>query len=178
MIGSKRKKIVLCKEGVYMKNEKEIREFLVTNLEGSWSHVGFSRAIDGFPKELRTKRVEHLDHTAWDLVYHMRAAQRDIIEFISSNNYEERSYPSGYWPKDKPECSENEWDEVVHAFQDDLEVMSKIILDDSMDLFSPLPNGNGQNLMREAMVIGNHNSYHIGQLIDIRMLLAVPVRDW
>ncbi len=158
--------------------EKEMREQLCRVLEGSWAHVSLEAALEGFPPELRNREAASVPHTAWHLVYHLHAAQRDILDFIRSPDYREREYPAGYWPRLQPACSDEDWAVTIASIRSDLNAIRGILLDPAADLHAPLPNGTGQTLFREALVLGNHNSYHIGQLVDLRMLLGVPVRDW
>jgi hypothetical protein len=161
-----------------MKDNQDVRDLLASCILGNWAHITFEKAIQGFPPDMRKQRIEHVDHSAWDLVYHLHAAQNDILEFITSDDYREREYPGGYWPPQQTHCSEAEWQEKIHGFTEERDRLIGIVKDRKQDLYAPLPNGSGQNIFREALVIGNHNSYHIAQLIDLRMLLRVPVKDY
>ncbi|MFP4384024.1 MAG: DinB family protein [Spirochaetia bacterium] len=157
---------------------KNIRDQLATVLEGRLGHITFTKAAEGFPPDLRVARVENLDHTAWELVYHMHAAQRDILEFIRNPDYTSPDFPSGYWPKNEGDPTEERWYEIIDAFHEDMETLKRMVQDPGEDLYTPFPHGTGQNLFREVLTLGNHNSYHIGQFVDLRMLLEVPVKDW
>lgn len=160
------------------KIEKNIRDQLSLVLEGRLGHITFTKAVEGFPPDLRAARIENLDHNAWELVFHMHSAQRDILEFIRNPDYTSPDFPSGYWPGEEPEPSEKRWYEIVDAFHEDMETFKRMVQDPEADLYSPFPHGTGQNLFREALTLGNHNSYHIGQFVDLRMLLGIPVKDW
>jgi hypothetical protein len=112
------------------------------------------------------------------LVYHLQIAQRDIVEFCRNPSHVSPEYPAGYWPKGPAPESAGRWEEAIASFREDLRAMIEMVKDPGNDLFEPFPHGSGQNLLREAILIIDHNSYHIGQLVDVRMLLEVPVRDW
>ena len=158
--------------------EAIIRKQLVETVEGRGSHIPFSRAIHEFPFDLAGKKVRNLDHTAWSLVYHIWIAQRDILEFSRDPDHESPAYPKGYWPASMKPGSLTEWQETIEGIESDLGEMVALIKDPKNDLFAPFPWGDGQTLFREAIILAGHNSYHIGQLIAIRQLLGVPVKDW
>ena len=161
-----------------MDEMSKLREQLAYHLSGHGAHIGFEAAVEGLPFDLTGKQVPNLAHTAWQLVYHLQIAQRDILEFSRNPAHVSPEYPSGYWPKDPAPVSEEQWRETTLAFQKDLKAMVDLIKDPDNDLFAPFAHGSGQNLLREAILIIDHNSYHIGQLVDVRMLLRAPVRDW
>ena len=156
----------------------KLREQLSFHLAGHGAHIDFDAAVEGLPFDLTGKLVPNLDHTAWQLVYHMQIAQRDILEFCRNPAYRSPEYPSGYWPEDRAAQSEEQWLETIAAFRADLGAFIDLVKNPDNDLFAPFAHGSGQNLLREAILIIDHNSYHIGQLVDIRMLLEVAVRDW
>ena len=158
--------------------EFDLRERLVTLLEGHGAHISFGEAIDGFPSELIDRRVESLAHTMWQLVYHLRITQWDILDFIENPDHRSPSYPSGLWPDQDGPQKPADWDETIAAFGQDLERMKELVLNPDNDLFQAFPHGSGHNLFHEAITLGDHNSYHIGQVVDLRMLLGVPVKDW
>ena len=158
--------------------EAVIRKQLVSTLEGKGAHIPFAKAIHKFPFDLAGKKVRNLDHTAWSLVFHIGVAQRDILEFSRNPDYESPAFPSGYWPESMKPASPQEWKKTIQGIARDLGEMIALIRDPQNDLFAPFPWGSGQDLFREAIVLAGHNSYHIGQLIAIRQLLGVPVRDW
>ena len=131
--------------------EDAIRKQLITTLEGKGSHIPFSEAIQGFPIDLAGKKVRSLDHTAWSLVFHLWTAQKDILEFSRSPDYESPAYPSGYWPESLKPASPDQWAEVVEGIARDLEEMIALIRDPRNDIFAPFPWGAGQTLFRETM---------------------------
>jgi hypothetical protein len=156
-------------------DESKLREQLVYSLSGKGAHVSFDKAVKGFPKEMIGKSVPLLAHTAWHLVFHLRLTQWDILEFSRDPKHESPEWPKGYWPPhDAPE-SPREWDENISKFRSDLDEMIALVRDQKNDLIMPFPHGQGQNLLREAILVIDHNAYHLGQLVDLRRLLGLGV---
>jgi hypothetical protein len=161
-----------------MDENAKLREQLAFHLSGRGAHIDFDTAVDNLPFDLTGKQVPNLTHTAWQLVYHLHIVQWDILEFCRNPSHISPEYPSGYWPRDPASESEEQWLKTIASFQADLKDMIDLVKNPDNDLFAPFPHGSGQNLLREAILIIDHNSYHIGQLVDIRMLLEAKVRDW
>ena len=160
-------------------NEDQIvRDEAVRLLSGRGAHVDFDAAVEDFPVELAGKEVGGLAHTAWMLVYHLWTAQHDILEFIRDPQWKSPDYPHGYWPELKAPAGKTGWDEKIYAFRRDLEAMQALVADQRTDLYEKIPHGSGQTILREALVLADHNAYHVAQLIDLRMILGVPVKDW
>jgi uncharacterized damage-inducible protein DinB len=159
-------------------DERKLRALLVTSLEGHGAHIPFEAAVKGFPQELYGRRVPSLAHTGWHLVYHLWICQKDIIDYLRVPGLVSPEYPSGYWPKEDAPADPKEWDRKVKEFSADLKDFIAWLKDPKADLFEPRPSGGDGSLFRAAMLVTDHNSYHVGQLVDLRMLLGVPVRDW
>jgi hypothetical protein len=155
-----------------------LRKHIQTLVSGEGAHITFASAIKGFPVELAGRRVPNLPHTAWHLVEHMRIAQWDILEFIKSADHVSPEYPHGYWPETDGPADAGEWKKSINSIKTGLDEMHAMIGDEGNDLFAGIPHGSGQTLLREALVLADHNAYHLAQLIDLRMLLGVPVRDY
>ncbi len=160
-----------------MSENSKLREQLLYHLSGHGAHIDFTAAVEGFPFDLAGKRVPNLDHTAWQLVFHLQIAQWDMLTFCTDPKHASPEYPSGYWPETEAPKDEEQWKRTVASFHADLKTMADLVKDPGNDLLAPFPHGSGQNLLQEAIQIIDHNSYHIGQIVDIRMLLRVPVRD-
>jgi hypothetical protein len=158
--------------------QEAMRELLAYQLSGHGAHIPFAAAVKDFPVELAGKRVPRLAHTAWGLVYHLRAAQWDMLEYALGREHEPLPYPSGYWPKAAGPKDGPEWDKTVRSFGRDLKALERLVRDPERDLFAPLRPGSDWSLLQQAVMALDHNAYHIGQLVDLRMLLGVPVRDW
>jgi hypothetical protein len=153
--------------------DQAVREHLVNLLKGGGAHVHFMDAIDGFPAMKRGAFVEGLKHTGWQLIEHVRIAQWDILEFSRNPKHKSPGFPEGYWPKTPVPPDEAAWEKSVQSFQHDLQEMIKLVKNPKTDLCAPLPHGDGQTILREALVLADHNSYHLGQLIDLRRALGV-----
>ncbi len=151
--------------------DKLLREELSLALRGNRSHIDFTSAVSDFPKELAGTKPKDAPHTAWQLIEHLRIAQNDILEFSRNPNHKSPSWPEGYWPKSEAPGSTQEWEQSVAHFEEDLRQMAELIMDPRNDLFKAIDGGSGQTLLREAIVLGNHNSYHLGQLVYLKRQL-------
>jgi hypothetical protein len=154
-------------------DETKLREQLVYSLSGKGAHLSFDQALGGFPLDLVGTRVPLLAHTAWQLVYHLWIAQWDILEFSRDASHESPEWPVAYWPTADAPASEKEWDQTLRKFRADLDSMIAMVRDLKNDLLLPFPHGEGQTLLREALLVIDHNSYHVGQLVDLKRLLGV-----
>lgn len=155
-----------------MKDQVGLREHLVELLRGGHAHVNFERAIAGLPAELRGAKPPGLPHTPWRLVEHMRIAQWDILRFSVDPDHVSPEFPDGYWPEGDGPPDREAWDRTVVAFRADLQAMMDLLADPQTDLFAPLPHGQGQTILREALLVADHNAYHLGQLVTVRRLLG------
>lgn len=157
-----------------MFNEKEaaMREHLVKLLTLPQAHVTFERAVKGLPAELRGKTPKGAKHSPWQLLEHLRIAQWDILEFSRNPRHVSPQWPEGYWPKEKAPADDKAWDRSVRAFKRDLKAMCELVRDEKTDLLARIPHGDGQTVLREAMLVADHNAYHVGQLVLVRTLLG------
>ncbi len=153
-------------------SQHDLRQHLLYLLRGGGAHLGFDDVIADFPPHLRGQKVEGAPHTAWQLVEHLRIAQWDILEFSRSPQHVSPEFPAAYWPKTPAPPDEQAWERSLAAIRDDLEAMQKLVEDPQSDLFVRLPHGEGQTLLREALLIADHNAYHLGQLVLLRRLLG------
>ena len=153
---------------------EELRAQLVALLDGGQAHATFADAVKDFPAELRGVVPEGAAHSAWQVVEHIRIAQRDILDFSAppTGGYQAMEWPAAYWPKEKTPGGPEAWDRSVAAVEADLEKFKKLILKPGADLAKPFLWGTGQNLLREALLIADHAAYHLGELIALRRLLG------
>ncbi|HUV08410.1 MAG TPA: DinB family protein [Spirochaetia bacterium] len=158
--------------------EDSVRDLLIYQLSGHGAHIPFSTAVKDFPLTLAGKRFPGLAHTAWGLVFHLWIAQRDMVEYVRDPDHESLPYPSGYWPKEDAPKDAKEWERTIKSFDRDLESMKAMVRDPERDLFAPITGDSDWALLQQAVMMIDHNAYHIGQLVDLRMLMAAPVRDW
>ena len=148
-----------------------LRKHLADLLRMKGAHISFDAALSGFPVALRGAKPPGAPHSAWQLLEHMRIAQEDILDFSRNPKYREKRFPDDYWPPAEAPASEAEWDRSVQQFQSDLKEMQELIADTKHDLLAKLPHGTGQTLLREALLVADHNAYHLGQLIFLRKML-------
>ncbi len=152
--------------------DRLLREHVVYLLKGGGAHLGFDEVLHGLPEELRGRRATGLPHTAWQLLEHLRIAQWDILEFSRSPRYVSPDFPQGYWPKTEAPPSSDAWEKAVSAFHSDLKAMIELVKNPRTDLFARIPHGKGQTILREALLVADHNAYHLGQLVDLRRALG------
>jgi hypothetical protein len=155
-----------------MKAQEEQRTQLVSALAGKGAHVDFDSAIAHFPLDLRGKKPDGSAHTAWQLLEHMRITVADILSFCLDSNYKEPAWPEDYWPKTAIPPDKAAWDRSIAAFRHDLKSIQGLVADPARDLYSKIPHGDGQTLFREALLVVDHNSYHLGQLVNVRQSLG------
>jgi DinB family protein len=153
--------------------ERSVRKHLVELLEGGSAHVRFSDAIADFPADKRGAFAQGLAHTAWQLLEHLRIAQWDILEFSRKPKHTSPEFPEGYWPETPLPPDDSAWNKSVKSFQSDLKEMTALISNPRADLYAPFPWGEGQTLLREALLLADHNAYHLAQLVDLRRALKI-----
>ena len=151
---------------------KAVREHIVNLLKADSAHVNFDAAIKDLPRELRGKRPKGAERSPWELLEHIRITQSDILEFTRDPKHVSPDFPAGYWPVSPEPPDAKAWDKSVAAFQADLESMSRLIADESIDLTAPIAHGDGQTVLREALLLADHTAYHLGQLVLVRRLLG------
>jgi uncharacterized damage-inducible protein DinB len=149
-----------------------LREHLLYLLKGGGAHLTFDMAVADLPAELRGAKPPGVPHTPWRLLEHLRIAQRDILEFTRNPRHVSPSWPEGYWPAGDAPPDDGAWDRSVAAFGTDLQAMQDLVTDPATDLFTPLAHGEGQTVLREALLVADHNAYHLGQLVVVRRLLG------
>ncbi len=149
-------------------DEAKLREQLAVSLSGRGAHVPFEKAVEGFPVDLAGRRVSGLPHTAWQILYHLWICQWDILEFVRDPSHESPSWPEGYWPKETGPGAAADWGKTVKKFRSDLTAVIELVRDPKNDLTTPFAHGEGQTLLREALLVIDHNSDHVGQLVDVR----------
>jgi hypothetical protein len=154
--------------------EKELRKQLVALIEGGHAHATFDDAVKDFPAKLRGSIPDGLPYSAWQLLEHIRITQRDILNFSAppTSGYHAMTWPEDYWPKECEPPSPESWDRSIAEIRTDCEKFKALILRPEADLAKPFLWGQGQNLLREALLIADHAAYHIGEIIVLRRLLG------
>jgi hypothetical protein len=154
-----------------------LRQHLLYLLGGGGAHLDFEKAVAGLPAELLGARPAGQPHTPWRLLEHLRIAQWDILRFCVDPHHVSPEWPDGYWPSGDGPPDAGAWDRSVESFRSDLRALSELVADPASDLFTPLPHGQGQTLLREALLVADHNAYHLGQLVLVRRLLGAWPED-
>ena len=155
-----------------MESEKSLREHLAWLLQQGNAHVTFPQAVDHLPVEDRGRRPPEIPHSPWRLLEHLRICQWDILEFSRNPNHVSPEFPDGYWPLSDGPPDATAWDRSIAAFQEELRQMVRLVTDPSTELHAPIPHGTGQTVLREALLLADHNAYHIGQLVLVRRALG------
>ena len=156
-----------------MDNDQALREHVVYLLRGGGAHLDFDAAIANLSVGLRGAKPDGVPHTPWRLVEHMRLAQWDILEFCRNPEHVSPKFPDGYWPDGTTPPTPAAWNSSVDSFRADLRAMQDLVADSSTDLLAPIPHGDGQTILREALLVADHNAYHLGQLVTVRRALGV-----
>ncbi|MFK7738179.1 MAG: DinB family protein [Pirellulaceae bacterium] len=156
-----------------LNHDASLRTHLQYLLNGGGAHIGFEDAISGIAPEYRGAGVLGSPHTLWRQLEHLRICQWDIFEYSTNANHISPDFPDGYWPSTNEPPTENAWDESVVAFRRDLESVVELIMNPKTDLFRPLPHGGDHTILREALLVADHNAYHIGQIIAMRRTLGI-----
>jgi len=152
-------------------SDQALREHILYLLRGGGAHLSFEDFIKDFPTELAGKAVPGLPYTAWQVLEHLRLAQWDILEFSRDPNHISPEFPKGYWPDPDQPGTPELWQETVEKFRSDLKKMEELVANDSSQLYVKIPHGTGQTLLREALLIADHNAYHLGALAVISRLV-------
>ena len=153
-------------------NGKQLREHLTYLLNGGGAHARFDEVVKNMPEELRGVKPDGLPHSAWMLLDHLRLAQWDILEFSRTSKHRSPEWPRGYWPKTEAPASTAEWNRSVQQFRNDLKAMQDLVANPKTDLYARIPWGDGQTILREALLLADHNAYHLGQFVDVRRVLG------
>ena len=154
-----------------MANPDPLRKQLVELLRMEGAHLSFDDAVADFPIKLRGVKPKGAPHTPWQLLEHLRIAQWDILDFSRNPDYQEMKWPDDYWPKTEAPPDAAAWDKSVAQFRRDLKAIEELVSDAGTDLTARIPHGTGQTLLREVLLVADHNSYHLGQLVFVRKML-------
>ncbi len=157
-----------------MNSEKDrsVRNHVRYLLREGGAHLTADSVLDDFPIRLINARTPELPHTAWQLLEHMRIAQWDILRFTVDAKHVSPEFPYGYWPPEDSEATPGDWERSVAAFRSDLKRMQELVEDEANDLLAEIPHGTGQTLLREALLVADHNAYHLGALVLTKKILT------
>ncbi len=153
-------------------NDEALRHHVQELLRGEHAHVSFESAVRDFPMHLAGTKLEGIPYTAWQLLEHLRISQWDILEFSRDAKHVSPEWPAGYWPHAASPPQSDAWERSVQQFRRDLQAMVDLVADPANDLYARIPHGTGQTLLREALLVADHNAYHLGQLVLVRRMLG------
>ena len=153
-------------------NGKQLREHVVYLLNGGGAHARFDDVVKDMQEEVRGVKPSGLPHTAWMLLEHLRLAQWDILEFSRKSKHQSPKWPEGYWPSTEAPPSTAAWTRSIQQFRRDPKAMQDLVSNPKSNLYARIPWGDGQTILREALLLADHNAYHLGQLVDLRRLLG------
>lgn len=161
-----------------MQIEKKITDNIIANLSellrrGN-AHVSLDEALNGISFDLSGKKIPGLPYSIWQLADHIRIAQWDILEFSRNATYLSPEWPDGYWSSETSPESDAEWQKCIHQIRSDRDSFIELLSNAKDDIYTPFEHGDGQSLLKEALVLADHNSYHTGEIIILRRLL----NDW
>ncbi len=155
-------------------NDQSLRDHLLSLLRGANAHMSFDDFVTSFPARACGQKVEGLPYTAWQVLEHIRIAQWDILEFCRDAKHVSPKWPKGYWPESDEPGNEDLWKETVEKIRHDLKRMAELVADPATDLFAKIPHGSGQTILREALLVADHNAYHLGALAVMSRIVKTP----
>jgi hypothetical protein len=155
-----------------METGTALREQLLHLLRGGNAHMTFDEAVADFPMEAINRRPPNVPYTPWHLLEHLRLAQWDILDFIRNPRYQEMKWPDDYWPTPDAEADAAAWERTLAAFRADLNAVEAIASDPQTDLTATIPHGDGQTVLRELLLVADHNAYHIGEFAILRQVMG------
>lgn len=149
-----------------------LRKHLIDLLQGGGAHAKFDDVVPKIPANLRGTKPPNFPHSPWMILEHVRLAQWDILEFSRNSKHVSPKWPEGYWPDSEAPASAAAWNQSVKQFHADLEAVQELVRDPKTDLFAKIPGGDGQTILREALLVADHNAYHLAQIVDVLRLLG------
>jgi hypothetical protein len=155
-----------------MIDEHVLREQLLQLLRGGNAHMPFDDAVAGFPTDRINDRPPHVSYSPWHLLEHLRITQWDILEFVRNPQHVSPEWPRGYWPAPDEMADTGRWLQTLRAFRADLAAMEALAEDESLDLSAPLPHAPGYTILREILLVADHNAYHIGEFAILRQVMG------
>lgn len=161
-----------------MTNKKPEIDLLIENLEHLLNkgnaHVSLDKALENISFDLLEKKPKNVPYSLWQLAEHIRLAQWDILEFSRNPKHVSPKWPEGYWPKETKPSSEKEWNTCLRKIKSDRQEFVDLLIKAQDEIYKPFEHGDGQSLLKESLVLADHNAYHAGEIIIIRRLL----NDW
>lgn len=152
--------------------DRSLRDQVVGLLRGGNAHMPFAEAVADFPEAMINTRPPNVEYTFWHLLEHIRLTQADILAYLTRSDYDHRDWPKDYWPPREAQATKREWDDSIVAFQRDLEAIVAIVAAERTDLSATVPSCPEHTILREALIIADHNAYHVGELAILRQVAS------
>lgn len=159
------------------KSEKVLRQEIVRFLKGGVAYMTLEEAIADFPIQHINTKAKNVPYTFWHILEHIRITQWDILDFCRNPNYKYIKWPDDYWPKQSEKATRSQWDKTIQSIKHDLNEVINLVEDSKYDLYTPFPWGEGQHLLREAILVAEHNAYHIGEFAILRQVVGTWPKD-
>ncbi|MBI5958531.1 MAG: DinB family protein [Chloroflexi bacterium] len=156
-----------------MSADQALREQLLALLRGGNAHMNLDHAVADFPMAHLNTRPPNTPYTFWHLIEHLRITQWDILDFVRNPNYLALQWPKEYWPHPDERADEARWNETLRQFRGDLKTMEEIVQNPATDFYSDLPHAKGYNILREVLLVADHNAYHVGELGILRGVMGL-----
>jgi hypothetical protein len=154
-----------------MNPDEFVRKALLQLLRGGNAHMPLETAVADFPTDRINAFPPNVSYTPWQLLEHVRIAQRDILDFIRDPAYQSPEWPAGYWPPREQQANPDEWRRTIDRYRDDRHALEEIVANSATDLYQPLAHGQGQNILREILVVSDHTAYHLGEFAILRQVM-------
>jgi hypothetical protein len=147
------------------------RQHLLQLLQGGSAHMTLDQAIDGFPPQAINSHPPNVPYSPWHLLEHIRIAQWDILEFVRDPDHVSPAWPEGYWPPEGEEADGSCWQQTIQALRSDMEALEVLVQDPARDLYADLPHAPGYTILREILLVADHNAYHLGEFAILRQVM-------
>ena len=161
-----------------MEQDAILRNHLLVTLQGKGAHMTFDEAVADFPLDKINVKPPNIDYTPWHLVEHLRICQWDILDYIRNPDYQSRKWPDQYWPPADAQADAAAWETSIREFRRDMQELEALVKDPATDLYSPIPHGyGGHTILREILLVADHNAYHVGELGILRQIIGAWPED-
>lgn len=155
-------------------SDQHVRKQLVNLLTIAQAHMTFEDAVRDFPLSHINTRPPNVEYTFWHLLEHLRITQWDILDYIRNPKYQPIEWPRDYWTPRDAVADEAAWHGTIKQFQADRAALVAIVENPQTDLYAPIPHGyDGHTILREILVVADHNAYHIGELGILRQVVGI-----
>jgi DinB superfamily len=157
--------------------KKDVVRAEVRNLVHGPSYMTFEEAVASFPMKHINTRPPNVSYTPWHLLEHMRLAQRDILDYIDDPDYRLPRWPDDYWPKPDETADAKAWKKTLAGFKRDRAALEKIVASSRTDLSARLPYAPQHTLIRELLIVAEHNTFHMGEFAILRQVMGTWPRN-